>query len=235
MSSRSRVRRPAANGVFGFGRYNVCVTDSIRIAERDDLMSLDMNEIESESYRLVINGILDLLRSLRRAVPQWREVAERELGRAITEARALEGTIPGDILDDFGDEFRLIELTERDLFSSLSVQFASAVENSLGSICRHRGLGLPPRPNWGHKRNAVEALLGRGLDTLPGFDQATRARLLANCAKHNAGRTSAEFVAQYGGALEAEIVYERENWDAIIEGIDSVLHNIVAALPPRTP
>jgi hypothetical protein len=187
-------------------------------------------DLEAEYYHLVADRAERQLRSLVDAIPSWSAAAKDRLDSYFDAAKKDYGQVPEEVMDDMGDDLSLIESTVGDLSASMAVQIASTGERFLGSICHTRALALPVRPNWGHKRTAVENHLHLSFDTLPGVGAITRARILANCFKHSAGMTNQEFVDLYGGALGAPIAYENENFHGMIDGTSEFLNSLAEKL-----
>ena len=125
----------------------------------------------------------------------------------------------------------ILDETTNCLYAGLAVSVASTTENTMGMLCEEFEVPLPNKPTWGHKRTGLEKILKSGLDVLPGWDLATRARLLANCFKHNSGKTNADWTSDFGGSDDEQIRYADQDWNAIIGGVRSFLGALVDSLP----
>ncbi len=174
------------------------------------------------------------LRAIRRAIPKWEELALREV--KVDESKDLDGM--SDLQQHWhseyiNDQYHLLNQTTNALFAGLAVSAAASVENAMGMLCAEQNVTLPPRANWGDKRNGLQEVLGvTSIGALSGFWAANRARLLGNCFKHNGGKLNQEWVDEpLGGVLDEEISYADEDWDAIIDGVLVFLLALVQVLP----
>jgi hypothetical protein len=172
------------------------------------------------------------LRGVLRAIPKWEGVAIAEI-RAVADPDMSRMTPEEQhwFSEHMNDQYYMLSETKKALFCGLSVAIATTVENFLGMVCGDYEIPLPDRPNWGHKRNGVEGVIGVGLDTLRGFAWANRAQLLSNCYKHNGGRTNQEWYEQVGGAVDEEIEYENERWAEMIDEVKAFLIEVADRVP----
>ncbi len=188
---------------------------------------------------VVVSNEIGILKALRRAVPKWEELAAQEV-KSVEEAPR-----GGSELEDYwheqhvNDQYYVLDVTKGALLGGLSVSMASAVERVMIELCRDRGEAMPGRPGWKDARETLDRLTGTNISTLAGFPSANRARLLGNCFKHNGGARNAEFVRTFGGAADEEICYADEDWDAIIDGVQTFLTALGQAVwrgpkPPAT-
>jgi len=185
---------------------------------------------------IVVRDEVSKLRALLQAVPKWEEVA-------VAEADAFAASDHGEMSaeqqhwhDEFiNDRYFSIDVTKEALFRGLAVSAASTVENVMGMLCQEYNVALRERANWVDKRRGLEQLIGgTSLGDIPGFDSADRARILANCFKHNGGTVNQTYIAAIAiRPLGEEIRYQDENWGAILDGIQTALLALVQRLPAR--
>jgi hypothetical protein len=184
----------------------------------------------------VVRHEVGKLRALLRAAPKWEEAATAEVN-------ALAAADPGQMSEEQGhwhaeyinDRYSGIEETREALYRGFAVSTASMVETMMGLFCGEYEVALPRRPDWGAKKRALEVLIGEAdLRNLPGFDSADRARILANCFKHNGGAVTDEYIRGIAARQPGEqIRYQDEDWTAVIDGIQSALLALVQRLPAR--
>ena len=194
---------------------------------------MDMAALLQEYYRLVVNGRVEQLRALLSVVPDWRGTAEKRIGGQMEELRRRLGELPSELHDDFGDEFSMLDTTQRDLYASLAVHVATAVESIFDSICHRYSLALPAKATWRPARGqAVENHLKLNCNDLPGIAEATLARVLGNCFKHSGGLVSdtPEALKVVGGKAGDVINYEKYDWRTIIERVGEFLHALTSKL-----
>jgi len=174
------------------------------------------------------------LKAMLRVVSKWEDVA-------LAEVRSIEAADTSRMSEEqqhwhgeyLNDEHYMLDAVKNSLLAGLAVAIASTVEKFMGMLCAENSIPLSDRPTWGDKRTGVERLTGGvRLDTFGGFGSAKRARLLANCFKHNGGKTNQDWVDAYGGSVDDEIRYEDEDWDTIVEGTQTFLLEVVESLPP---
>jgi hypothetical protein len=191
---------------------------------------MDTAPLLGEYYRLVVDGRVRQLLALLRAAKDWRGIAEERLHGEMADLRQRLGELPTEIREEFGDDFSMLDTTQRDLYASLAVHVASAVESIFDSICRRRSLSLPVKANWGQKRQAVENHLQLNCDDLPGMKEATLARVLGNCFKHSGGLLSDEAVKVGCGTKGDVIRYEDYDWRSIIGRVGDFLNDLTSRL-----
>jgi hypothetical protein len=186
---------------------------------------------------VVVRDEMNKLRALLRAIPKWEGVAVAEVDAlAASDLSAMSEEQRHWHGEHVNDRYYGIGETKEALYRSFAVSAASAVENLMGLFCSEHAVALPDRPNWHHKRQGLERLIGGGLDinALPSFDSANRARILANCFKHSSGTVSQEYIDHIGPrALGEEVRYQDENWTAVIDGIQAALLVVAQRLPSR--
>lgn len=199
-------------------------------------MSLKVRVMDGPRFfnEIEVRDRVSNLKALLRAIPKWEDVA-------LAEVRAEESVDTSEMSDlqqqwhaDYvNDGLYMVDVTKESLYMGLSVDIASVVENIMAMFC-HEQKVLPPKkkPDWRDYRSGLEGKLGgTSLDALPGFERATKARILANCFKHNGGKTNSEYVGAYDGAPDQEIRYQNEDWAGIIAGVETFLLKLVALLP----
>lgn len=180
----------------------------------------------------VIRDELSKLRAVLRAIPKWERIAVTE----VQKVERLDTTRFSDLQHSWHEsriveEYELLDDVSEHLHAGLAVGIASAIEKIFGMLCAEYEQPLPQRPQWGHKRSAIQRILRSRIDRLPGCDSATRARLLGNCFKHSEGKMNRDWVRKFGGSAGEDIRYADEDWKAMIDGSQQFLLALVAALP----
>jgi hypothetical protein len=161
---------------------------------------------------------------LRAAILKWQVISAEEFEHFRQRSEGQPAPPMADYgYDPVGDEAFMLGQTERVMWASFAVAIASAVERLFGSICDSLELPLPAKPNWGHKKGAIEKKLGIDLASVDGFSGATLARLLGNDFKHNSGTVSPEHSSYSGRQIGVEIEYEKEQWQAILGNAKSFM------------
>jgi hypothetical protein len=166
-----------------------------------------------------------------RAIPQWESLALAEVGaQETTDTPAMSEEQQHWHAEYINDQYFILDETMNCLYAGLAVSVASTIENTMAMLCEELKVSLPTRAQWGHKRTGLEDVLKSGLDELPAWDVATRARLLANCFKHNSGKMNPEWICHFGGSSDEDIRYAHQEWNAIIDGVRRFLGALVDSL-----
>jgi hypothetical protein len=186
---------------------------------------------------VIVHDEMSKLRSLLQMIPNWE-------ASAVVEVNTLAARDVGDMSleqsqwhgEHVNDRYYDIDVVTKLMFCGLAVIAASAVENVMGMFCREHDGKFNPKADWRTKRQRLEQLIGddASLSDLPGFSWAHRARILANCFKHNGGTVNEEYAKSIvHRPIGDEIRYQDENWAAIIDGIQTALLSLVQRLPTR--
>ena len=193
---------------------------------------------DNEFFQLLIPDDIHRLNRLLGAIGKWRALAEAEFRTLQTETDSSKAS-PGDEYgyDPIADEAFLTLATERALFGSLAVAIATIAETWVGQLCRARKItfvdskGKPiVKPNWGHKKAALEKELGVTFEGMAGFPDNKRARLLGNCFKHHEGKVDADCAKHLSLKEEEEIEYEKQDWHAMIDGTRAFLLDLAGKM-----
>jgi hypothetical protein len=168
-----------------------------------------------------------------RAIPKWEAVALAEVSAGEADPEQMSDLHRYWYEQYVQDQRSLIDETSNALAAGRAVSVMATLENFMGMLCAEYKLKLPDKANWGHKRSGVEGLIKVKFDTLAGFPNAKRARLLGNTFKHAGGKTDEEWVkAHPGTAAGEEIRYADENWQEIVNDVEAFLMGVVKRLPP---
>lgn len=169
----------------------------------------------------------DHLSTLVSAIAKWKDDSHTELdgNYAAQKAEHTDEASQEYLSDWHGEEEGRVKETARVMYAGLAVAVASHIESTFEFFCKQCGVTLPERANWGHKRESLEKTLGC-LSSLDGHEAAQRARLLANCFKHNNGAVDDKYSDVFGGVLGVDIPYETLAWDEIVDGTDRFLHGV---------
>ena len=188
---------------------------------------------------LFIRIEIDRLEELRRAIQEWSELVEGKLNKTVEEYEAEHGEIPEGIWDGLGDRAFSDAETQRIMYAGLASAVASCAENIVGGLCEREEVpivnkeGKPiGRPNWGHKKGALEQHLKIDFADLEGFRLNKLSRLLSNCFKHNDGLVDAQLAKCPGFTKGEPVGYESQNWPEIIDGSREFLVALAKKMPP---
>ena len=169
------------------------------------------------------------LRSILNAIEKWEDVAAADWNDSEPDTSEMNDLQAEWAENYFNDQAFMMHQTKLAMLSSLSVTIAASIENFLGALCDDLDLtdDLGDRPNWGSKRPAIEKRLEISFGDLGRYRDVNRVRLLANCFKHNESKLTDDFVKSFGGTVNDEINYEKENWGGFIEATQAFLMAIV--------
>jgi len=116
------------------------------------------------------------------------------------------------------------------MYASLAVTIFAFAENTLASINHELDIkyetkkGRPvKRPDWGLRKDAFVKKCSVNCSKWPEFKSVDRARILANCFKHNHGRKNDEAVKMLKGKFGDEIAYMDQDWKAVLQDVSTFL------------
>jgi hypothetical protein len=172
--------------------------------------------------QLLIPDKAKILKRLLVTIEKWNQVADAEFEAFIKETESDRQESGDDYgYDPIEEEGFTFLHTKRAIYGSLAVTITSTAEWFLIYTCETLGLEyLNKKTGLSDLKVIAKSLkkhLGKKLSTFPGFAAREKARILGNCFKHNGGRTNKEYVIMYGGDKKAEIEYENENWNDLID------------------
>jgi len=128
--------------------------------------------------------------------------------------------------DDRYEADRLVSV----MYASLAVAIFAFAENTLACINRQLGIkykdkeGRPiKRPDWRHRKIAFDKKCDVKSSEWSGFESVDRARILANCFKHNHGRKNDQAVKILKGKRGDEIAYMKQDWKEMLQGVRTFL------------
>ena len=100
---------------------------------------------------------------------------------------------------------------------NLAVTVATSAETFVDRFCQAMQVsyqdktGKPiDKPNWGHKKAALERALNVTFEDIDGFEMNCKARVMGNCFKHNEGKADEDFSKRYGGQVGDDLEYNTE-------------------------
>jgi hypothetical protein len=195
------------------------------MADKFDISILSASSSwDKEWFSMMVPDEINKLTRLRGAILKWDELTTKEFD-AYRERIERQ---PNPLWDAHGydpvqDEAFMLMETARAMWASLAVSVSSTVERLFGRICNSLAIVLPPKANWGTKRNKLEAKLSIDFKTLLGYSEVTEARILANCFKHAGGTANDELVEDGDGPSGDDIEYESKDWVKIIGGTRSFM------------
>jgi len=182
--------------------------------------------------RMVIPEVVARLKRLLASTVARQAAEDAELKRFI------ENYKPDPVAESHGydpipGEVMLNEQTEKVMFANVAVAIDAEKENFLIYVCKELGLGGTKKEDHLTFDAAIRVLVRAtkiDLRKLPGAKGHERARLLANCFKHNAWKVSEEAFKELGGKVDDDIAYEKEDWAQMIDDTGLVLDEIVSWL-----
>ncbi len=175
----------------------------------------------------IISSVIEIqigrLAGLKNAIEEWTKDETSRI-QAYHDALEIGEKVDEWLVDEYIDDQKSIKQMTRTAFGTLPVCIASCVEHNMWMICRYATNEIKPdkkgrSPLWGQMKEGLEKWIGApfAFCNVPGFkDGANRARILANCFKHNSGRKNEEDVKTFGENEEEEIAYEKEDIDRLI-------------------
>jgi len=181
---------------------------------------------------------IDRLEELRGAIQKWSDDAKAKLDKTINDYKTQHSVIPEGVWDSFGDRAFVDQDTERILYAGLASAVASCAEHVVENFCQRERVLLVNkagktinRPNWGHKKSALEQYLKVDFLDLEGFDLNKLARLLSNCFKHSDSCVDARLAERPGFTKGAKVEYEKQDWKKMIVGTGSFLLALAKKIP----
>lgn len=183
-------------------------------------------------YALIVPDEINRLRRVLTVIELWESISDAKLNNLAQRVseRELQEMVAEYGYDYVNDEVFILHQTAKVMYANLAVTIAATAETLAGHFCRARQLsyegnsGRPiNRPNWGHKKAALENALNIQFENINGFELNRKARVMGNCFKHNDGQANEEFTKLYGGQIGDDIEYVTEAWGKIIDGTEAFL------------
>lgn len=144
--------------------------------------------------------------------------------------RANQPDLPDEVADWASDDRYEADKLLSVMYASLAVAIFAFVENMLASINRQLGITYKKKngarikkPDWGLRKNAFDKKCGVNSSKWSGFKSVDRARILANCFKHNRGRKNDDAVKVLNGKHGDEIAYMKQDWKKMLQGVRTFL------------
>jgi hypothetical protein len=184
--------------------------------------------VDGAFLEMLISDEIAKLFRLHAAISKWHDWAKIQLGE-FQRRMETKRTDKWDVYDydPVRDEAAALLNTERAMWGSFAVAVTAIVEHVMEVTCVLRHIGLSDRADWGAKKGKIESALQIQFKAISGVQEATRARLLANCFKHRGGKTDAEWVKMYpDDRIDADLEYEREDWLGHVKSVRTFLTSL---------